>query len=700
MSPHGPAAGGPGSHRIPDHPRPPSGTGRRTTARTAPSGQPITQTHHPSGNHPGGDVTPGPDSTDVDSQQTTTPAVPGVVVPERVDTIVGAAVRTFEEFDLRRRQLLAAAELIEATWAEHRSARSSVLDAGAADDDGPVAAELHEARVRLSRTLIEVGVFGEIKRGKSTLLNALLGTEVSTTDVTPETAVPVYVEPGDPSATVVRADGSTAEVSPAEARRMASQKHMRLRRGPEVVRVIQRLRAPLLHHGVRLIDTPGLSDPAMTELFEKLTLAELDRVAAAIVVLLYPPGIAAGEVDLLASLGGRRVDKTFLVCNFYSGPWEDPGVRHRIESQIRTVVAEGAGLDPGAVRLYAVNAAQAWEALRRGDRRAWEASGVAELARDLEAYLAGGALEALAAAAIGHLRAAARLVRAAIDQRLAVLEDPERLAGLRAERTAVVARLEATAASIASRLEARAAELGDELAALAREPFEWALEELEVLARRSELGLLENRLAMRQETMLSRVQTVAAAGYDAMREQARTELLGAFGIDPGVDTGEVPSLELVGASGLLPDDDGLSTSLVVLGAGLGAVGGGALAGGAGVALLSFMGPAGFLVGAAIGALIGAGAGLAAGALAPPAKEALRARLGEAAAEAERRARLLADGLAARLRDQVDRTLSAASAEDLAELAALDRIISDDTERSRQRLAAHRLRDRLDALGLT
>src|SRR5690606_12626482 len=64
-----------------------------------------------------------------------------------------------------------------------------------------------QVRGRLQSSSIEVGVFGEVKRGKSTLLNALLGTVVSSMRVTPETAVPVWVENGRGPAEVLHADG-------------------------------------------------------------------------------------------------------------------------------------------------------------------------------------------------------------------------------------------------------------------------------------------------------------------------------------------------------------------------------------------------------------------------------------------------------------------------------------------------------------
>lgn len=237
---------------------------------------------------------------------------------------------SFEDFGATRGHLLKACGEVEDIWTEFVATRSPVVtidDVPTTDD--PVRAELAEARLRLDRHMIEVGVFGDIKRGKSTLVNALLGAEVSSTGVTPETAVPVYIENGPRSATVYYADGKSESFAPEEALGMASQRYQENRKQksgeaqPAVVRVLQNIESDLLRAGMRLIDTPGLSDPSMSKVFEDLTFSELDRTAAAIIVLLYPPGIAANETELLRGLSSRRVDKAFIVCNFGS---PDPDV--------------------------------------------------------------------------------------------------------------------------------------------------------------------------------------------------------------------------------------------------------------------------------------------------------------------------------------------------------------------------------------
>ena len=64
-----------------------------------------------------------------------------------------------------------------------------------------------EAADKLADSVVYVAVVGEFKRGKSSLINALLGDEVLPTGVTPVTAAPTLVRFGEvPRATVRLSD--------------------------------------------------------------------------------------------------------------------------------------------------------------------------------------------------------------------------------------------------------------------------------------------------------------------------------------------------------------------------------------------------------------------------------------------------------------------------------------------------------------
>jgi hypothetical protein len=130
----------------------------------------------------------------------------------------------------------------------------------------PAAATLSNLRNRLASGRLNLAIMGQFKRGKSTLLNALVGEELLPTSVVPLTAVPTFVRFGDAlSLRVSYTDGR-----PAEQRRSGALEELRdaltglvtEAGNPQnhlgVAQVEILLPSPLLAHGVELIDTPWI----------------------------------------------------------------------------------------------------------------------------------------------------------------------------------------------------------------------------------------------------------------------------------------------------------------------------------------------------------------------------------------------------------------------------------------------------------
>ena len=61
---------------------------------------------------------------------------------------------------------------------------------------GEILKRLSALQSRFDEGLLRVAVLGQFKRGKSTLLNALLGARVLPTGVTPVTALPTFISAG------------------------------------------------------------------------------------------------------------------------------------------------------------------------------------------------------------------------------------------------------------------------------------------------------------------------------------------------------------------------------------------------------------------------------------------------------------------------------------------------------------------------
>ena len=205
---------------------------------------------------------------------------------------------------------------------------------------------------RLATGRFHISVLGEFKRGKSTLINALLGAEVLPTGAIPLTAVPIELVHGQPRLEVAFLDARWETLDPSRlAEYVTERDNPGNRRG--VARVRRQLPAPLLASGVVLVDTPGLAS-----LHAHNTAAAqqaLESTDGAIAVLSAAAPLSAEEQRLLAALEHRSA-RTFFVLNRIDEV-DDDGLE-----EVRAFVDDAlhAHLDE-VPRIHAVSA---WRALR------------------------------------------------------------------------------------------------------------------------------------------------------------------------------------------------------------------------------------------------------------------------------------------------------------------------------------------------
>jgi small GTP-binding protein len=267
--------------------------------------------------------------------------------------------------------------------------------AGLADESD--AALLAALRERLRAARLRVLVVGEAKRGKSTLVNALLSREVLPTGVTPLTAVPTTVTHGTgEELEVVFTDGRTAPC-PLSALEEFGTERGNPGNSRGVAAITVRLDSPILARGVEIVDTPGTgSVHAHNTAAADGVLPTMD---AAVFVLTADPPVSAAERDLLGRVHGLSVT-TFVVLN--KADYADAaGLAEAVEFTER-VAAQAVG---GPVRVYPVSARAALSAA--GD------PGFAAFAADFGAYLDTGRTADLRLSAAAQLR---RVASAGIDE--------------------------------------------------------------------------------------------------------------------------------------------------------------------------------------------------------------------------------------------------------------------------------------------
>ena len=365
-----------------------------------------------------------------------------------------------------------------------------------------------------------------------------------------------------------------------------------------------------------------LDDPSRIGEYEELTLAELDRVAAAVFVFVSPPGPAGEELRLLGALASHGVDKAFLVCNFYPDHWADPETRNEVTEYIESIVSGGAdeGVSAEDVHVYALSAKSGLAASRSDDAEAFDESGVGVLRRDLERFLAKDALPRTLGAVERRIDSARSLVLDALLERARILNAPHLVASVRDDHQRKLETSRRSLRGIIDEINRAAEVLGNDLAEIMDHPYRTAATDIEQATTIRAVEEAEHRMRLLIETAASRSSMKFSQTAAVVEQRVRRELFDTFGVDERLAKsghGAPEWSRLAGGEGLATlASSSADWSAVGSAAGLAAVGGGliggAVLGGAGLALLA-VGPVGWLIGLAVGgALSAATAGSVAG----------------------------------------------------------------------------------------
>jgi len=156
-----------------------------------------------------------------------------------------------------------------------------------------------------------IAVVGEFKRGKSTLLNALLRRPLLPTGVLPLTSVATEVVHGPDGATVIGLDGTHTDIELDEIADFVTEAGNPDNRR-NIDRVIVHVPAPLLATGLVLVDTPGIGSIHAHN--TDAAYAEYEQSDAAVVVLAADAPLSDAERSILQTFHERRM-RTFVVIN-------------------------------------------------------------------------------------------------------------------------------------------------------------------------------------------------------------------------------------------------------------------------------------------------------------------------------------------------------------------------------------------------
>jgi GTPase SAR1 family protein len=242
---------------------------------------------------------------------------------------------------------------------------------------------------RFDEGRFHLAVLGQVKRGKSTLLNALLGEDVLPTAVVPLTAIPTFIQYGAERLLRVRYNDNRMDTvikgEPLTWLQKQLAGFVTEDANPKNimgVREVEITHPSAILRDVVLIDTPGIGSTFRHN--TEVTMNFLPQCDAALFMVSADPPITEVEVAFLSEIR-NRIAQLFFVLNKVDY-LTDAEQKTALEFY-RTVLVRDAGIDPGS-RIFPISARKGLQAKDSGDSRLWEESGLAEVSDHLIAFLA------------------------------------------------------------------------------------------------------------------------------------------------------------------------------------------------------------------------------------------------------------------------------------------------------------------------
>lgn len=247
--------------------------------------------------------------------------------------------------------------------------------------DDPREQQARRLLSRLAEDRFNVVVVGQFNRGKSSLMNAVLGMDRLPTGVLPLTSVITTVAYGDRECVLVQRRGSSLpqEIPLAQLEEYVTEKGNPGNR-KQVALAEVRLPSEVLRLGFHFIDTPGVGSAINPN--TSTTHAFLPEADAVVFVTSFESAMNAGELAFLRAVA-RHVQKIFIVVNKLD--LASPEEREATLSFVRHTA--GAELGAAQARVFALSAREGLEAKLAGNREMLARSGLSEFESVLTEFL-------------------------------------------------------------------------------------------------------------------------------------------------------------------------------------------------------------------------------------------------------------------------------------------------------------------------
>jgi len=241
-----------------------------------------------------------------------------------------------------------------------------------------------ESVEEISRKLVEnrfyLVVLGQFKRGKSTFINGLLGTQLLPTAIVPLTSIVTILSYGDSECIEVHFQNGEKRCVP----RNELVNYVTEKGNPgnekQVMQVQITYPSAYLKDGVHIIDTPGVGSIFSDN--TQVTYNFLPKVDAALFLLAVDPPISQAEIEFLKDVK-QYVEKIFFIQNKID--YMDEADRLESMTFSKKVIEEALG--DGKIRIYPLSAKLALDGKLKADDEMLQRSFMPQFDRVLGEFL-------------------------------------------------------------------------------------------------------------------------------------------------------------------------------------------------------------------------------------------------------------------------------------------------------------------------
>jgi GTPase Era involved in 16S rRNA processing len=248
--------------------------------------------------------------------------------------------------------------------------------------DGRINETLDKIAKNLQTGSFTLAVVGQFKRGKTTLINAILGDKLLPTAVLPLTSIITIIRYAPRQKfSVVFQDGRQTEID-----KEAIEEYVTEKLNPKNIKNVQRVEietpSKFLKHGVVLVDTPGIGSVYRHN--TDVTYRFLPDVDAVVFVLSSDPPISEAECQFLKD-SAQYASKFFFVLNKID--YLDESEIAELSDFNRKVIASNMSVKPDKIRLFPLSAKNALQSKLLNDKRNLKKSGLEDFEKALEEFI-------------------------------------------------------------------------------------------------------------------------------------------------------------------------------------------------------------------------------------------------------------------------------------------------------------------------